>query len=76
MVNQLDIAVYLPDEEARKFILFQQYWDSFSIMLERGVFDTKNGGITLHFDHDGTLQAIQRADFLYSRKHEQKLDHK
>lgn len=48
----------------------QKYYEAFMLMIERGVFNQKNGAITLHFDQNGVLQTIQRADFLFSRKHE------
>lgn len=70
MEKKIEVAVYLPDETAKKFLLFQEYFDTFSILIDRGVFQQKNAAISLHFDNNGTLQTIQRADFLYSRKHE------
>lgn len=63
------IAVYIPDEDAQKFLLFQQYYDVFSLLVENGVFDIKNGSAALHFDKNGELLAINRADILYSRRH-------
>ena len=63
------IAVYIPDEDAEKFLLFQRYYDTFSLMVDSGVFDIKNGSATLHFDKKGELLAINRADILYSRRH-------
>lgn len=71
MEKKIEVAVYLPDETAKKFLLFQEYFDIFSILIDREVFQQKNAAISLHFDNNGTLQTIQRADFLYSRKHEQ-----
>lgn len=63
-----DIALYIPNEEAKKFILFQEYYDNFSILVDSGVFMQKNGAVTLHFDANGTIQTIQRADVLYSKR--------
>lgn len=68
MEKKVDIVIYIPDSEAQKWLLFQQYYEPFNIMVERGVFAIKNGGVSMHFDAHGTLQTIQRADFLYSRK--------
>ncbi len=64
------IAVYVLDEDAQKFLLFQKHYDLFSLLLERGVFDQKNSAVTLHFDAHGVVQTISRADFLYSKRHE------
>lgn len=64
-----DIAVYIPDAEATKWLLFQQHYEIFAILLESGVFNVRNGSVALHFDPQGVLQAVNRADFLYSKKH-------
>ena len=63
------IAVYIPDEDAEKFLLFQQYYATFSLLVENGVFDIRNGSAVLHFDKKGELLAINRADILYSKRH-------
>lgn len=64
------ITIFATDETARQFLLFQEHFDVFSTMINKGVFNIKNGSVALHFDHNGILQTIQRADVLYSRKHE------
>lgn len=66
------IAVFIPNEEARRFLLFKQHFDVFNILLDNSVFDIRNGSVALHFDSLGTLQTIQRADILYSRKFEKR----
>lgn len=63
------IAVYIPDEEAKQFLLFQQYFEPFTTMVDAKVFEIRNGSAMLHFDSQGVLQLINRADVLYSRKH-------
>lgn len=68
--KKIEVAVYIPDEDAKKFLLFQEHYETFCLLLDRGVFQQKNAAISLHFDQNGTLQTIQRADFLYSKKHE------
>lgn len=68
--NMEQIAVYIPDEEAAKFLLFQEHFEPFSIMLDANLFTIRNGSATLHFDSSGTLQAINRSDVLYSRRHQ------
>lgn len=71
-MNDQQITIFLSEPDAKKFLLFQKYYAEFMLMVERGVFDQKNSAVTLHFDSNGILQTIQRADFLYSRKHEEK----
>lgn len=61
--------IFVEPIDVRKWAIFQQYYDPFTIMIDYGVFQVKNGAVSLHFDNVGTLQNIQRADVLYSRKH-------
>jgi len=68
-MDKIEVAVYMPDAEAAKFLLFQEYFEPFNVLIEAGVFQTRNGSIALHFDANGVLQTVQRADTLYSRKH-------
>lgn len=65
-----EITIFLTEPDAIQFRNFQKYYAEFMLLVNKGVFDQKNSAITLHFDSSGTLQTIQRADFLYSRKHE------
>lgn len=64
------ITLFVSEEEAKKFIEYQKNYSMFNLLLEKGVFAIKNGSAVLNFDNEGILQNIQRADFLYSRKHE------
>lgn len=65
-----EVQIFLSASDADAFIQFQKYYLDFMLLIDKGVFDQKNAAVTLHFDKDGILQTIQRADFLYSRKHE------
>lgn len=65
-----DVTIIMPEEDAKLFLAFQENYALFKLLLERGVFKQKSASVTLHFDGVGTLQLIQRADNLYSRKHE------
>lgn len=69
MDTKPNIAVYLPDADAEQFLLFQQHRETFTTLLESGVFEVRGGSVVLHFDRHGILQNIGRADTLYSRKH-------
>lgn len=64
-----EITIFLTPVEAIEFRNFQKYYTEFMLLVNKGVFDQKNGAVTLHFDNNGILQTIQRSDFLYSRKH-------
>lgn len=69
-MEEKQITLYLIEKEAEKFLLFQKYYTEFMLLIDKGVFDQKNSAVTLHFDSNGVLQTIQRADFMYSRKHD------
>lgn len=67
-MNKIEVAVYMPDEKAKQFLAFQQYYEPISILLERKVFEQKNATISLFFDHQSVLQTVQRKDYVFSRK--------
>lgn len=60
------IPVYIPDEDAKKFLVFQQYFEPISILLDAKVFEQRNATILIDFDKDGVLRSVRRQDFLYS----------
>ncbi len=62
------IAIYVPDEEAKLFMQFQEHYKTFKLLYESGVFDVKNGSVTLHMDNGGSIKAINRSDVLYSAR--------
>jgi len=63
------IPIYIADEEAEKFLLFQQYYATFRVLLEHDVFDVRNGSVTMHFDKKGEIKTINRSDILFSSRH-------
>lgn len=67
-MEPIKIPIFLPNEEAKKFLLFQQYYLPFMLMVEKGVFDQKNATVSLDFDKNGVLRSIRRADFLYTER--------
>jgi hypothetical protein len=69
MSNPEKIPIYIADAEAEKFLLFQQHYETFALLLDNGVFDVRNGSVTIHFDNKGILKAINRSDVLYSSRH-------
>jgi hypothetical protein len=61
------IAIYVPDEEAKKFLLFQQYYDIFNFMLVSGAFEVKKGSVTLNFSDIGRISSIEKKEFVYPK---------
>lgn len=66
---QNKVAVYVADEDVSKWMLFQQYYSPFSVLVSAGVFSVRNGSVSLHFDREGVLKTINRADILYSERY-------
>lgn len=60
-----EVTVYLNQDEAKKFILFQNYFDTFGILLDAKVFDQRATAITLNIDKQGHIRSIERKDMLY-----------
>lgn len=69
MTQPEKIALYVPDEEAKLFLKFQEHYETFCLLHESGVFDVRNGSVTLHMDKEGSIKAINRSDVLYSERH-------
>lgn len=64
-IQETDVTVYLSQEEATQFLVFRENYSNFVIMTESRVFDQKGAAITLHFDTNGVIRSITRADLLY-----------
>lgn len=62
------IAVYMPDEEAQRYLIFKENYNVICLLIEKGVFKQKSAAITLNFDGKGLLQNIERRDFLFNRR--------
>lgn len=66
------VIVQLTTPEAILFRQFQQYHDDlevFQVLREQGVFIQKNAVVNLHFDYEGKLKKITRADVMYDDKY-------
>jgi len=61
----VEIPVYMTNYDAKLFLEFQRHHDIFALMVDKKVFDQKGAAITLHFDNNGLLKTITRADVLY-----------
>lgn len=63
-----EITIFLTTPEAIQFRSFQQFHETFALLVKQGVFDVKNGSITMHFDSKGDIQRIERKDDLYNSR--------
>ena len=53
------INVSLTNEDAILFVEFRKLQDEFMILRKNGIFDVKNGSITIHFDSEGLVRKIE-----------------
>lgn len=63
-----EVTVFLTTPEAQMFKDFQEFHDTFALLVKRGVFDIKGGSAVIHFDHLGKIQKIERHDSLYDSR--------
>lgn len=68
MENKETTTLFLIPTEVQKFLLFQEYYELFNILLTHKVFEQKNATVLIDFDHEGILKSIRRNDYMYSRK--------
>lgn len=62
------VTIELNEIDAKTFMQYRKYQDTFLKLLESGVFDQHNAAITLYFDSQGVIQMIDRKDTLYSAR--------
>lgn len=60
-----ETVIYLTQFDANLFLEFQRYYQIFNLLVEKKVFNQKGAAITLHFDNQGLIKTITRADVLY-----------
>lgn len=54
------VSIELSEEEAAKFLKFQEHYDLFSVLLDGGAFNTRSGYVSLMFNGDGRLMEIRK----------------
>ena len=65
---QDQVTIFLTTPEAVMFRDFQQFHATFALLCSSGVFDTKNGNVTIHFDSQGHIQKIEKNESLYDSR--------
>lgn len=67
-----EITIFISPQEAMQFRNFQKHHDLFLLLVNKGVFDIRNGSAVLHFDNNGIIQKIDRHDPLFDSKFDSK----
>ena len=58
----------LSDAEAELFLLFREHQDIYTVLLNAGVFNVRNGSVEIHFDSEGTLSNIAKHEVVFKRQ--------
>jgi hypothetical protein len=56
------IVVELNEEDARLFTMFQEHHDFIKLLKNIGVFNIKNGSVTVHFSHVGEIVSVDKQE--------------
>lgn len=60
-----EVTIILTTPEAIMWRDYQQFHAAFALLVSRGIFDVKNGSVTIHFDSLGNIAKIERKDNLF-----------
>ena len=63
------IKIELSELDARMFMEFQKNYETFSTLLQSGVFNIKNGNAVINFDKEGVLREITLHTIGYKKGH-------
>ncbi len=66
MVTIVTTPIYITEEEAKRFILFQKYYNLFKTLDEKNVFDIQFGKCTLNFAF-GEVQNVIKEEVVYKK---------
>ena len=66
-MNKIElIPVYIPNEEATKFLLFQKHYELFELMEKIGALNVKYGKCVINFK-DGVVENVTKEEIVYKR---------
>ena len=54
------VAIYVTDEEAKRFVMFQKHYAIIGLLDSVGAFDIKSGSIKLNFNDKGMISTIEK----------------
>lgn len=63
------IKIEISELDARLFLEFQKNYDTFSTLLQSGIFSIRNGNAVINFDKEGVLREITLHTIGYKKGH-------
>lgn len=66
------ITIELSNEDIEKFKLFMKHYDAINEIIDRGVFDVRNGHAMLYFSHTGHIMQTEISQ-VFKRKTQKNL---
>jgi hypothetical protein len=63
-----EITIFLSPIDAERYKQFLQYYDIFTLLVDKKVFEQKSAAITINFDNQGHIGTITRNDVLFLSK--------
>lgn len=64
----MTITLELTEDDAILFRAFREHQDNFSILYASKVFETRNGVVSISFNHEGVLTQIKKDVLAYKKK--------
>jgi hypothetical protein len=72
-MNKIDtskdlVKIELTMEECQQFRQFQEYYESFTTLVDSGIFTVRNGSFIIHYNSDGTIATTEIHQLTYRRR--------
>ena len=62
------VTIFLTHQDAELFKSWQEFHNTFLLLVKSGAFDIKSGSFTCHLDNLGNVQKIERHDNLFDNR--------
>jgi len=67
-MNNNEVTIFLTPIEAEMFKSWQQFHNTFALLCSKGVFDTKNGSVTIHFGPNSEISSIIKQESIFNAR--------
>lgn len=66
-MDNTQVTIFLTTPEAKMWSDFQQFHETFALMVKKGVFDCKNGTVEINFNEHGQIGSISKREMIYKQ---------